>query len=163
MKCVAVSVLICALLLASGCNQSPQHLVEAANRYHDKKKYQEASILYRKAIAKDKTYADAYYREGLNLLDQKKAIEAARFLRRAVDLNSNNTDAEIKLSEIYLTAYSYDKKKFHTLLPEVKDLTAKILAKDPKDFYGLRLQAFLYLADKDLPKALATFEEANAI
>jgi tetratricopeptide (TPR) repeat protein len=163
MKFFAVSVLVCALIVSGGCRQSPEHLVDAGNRYHDKKKYQEASILYRKAIAKDKTYADAYYREGLNLLDQKNAIEAARFLRRAVDLNPNNTDAEIKLSEIYLTAYAYDKKKFHTLLPEVKDLTAKILAKNPKDFYGLRLQAFLYLADRNLPKALATFEEANAI
>ncbi|MGA8595917.1 MAG: tetratricopeptide repeat protein [Bryobacteraceae bacterium] len=163
MKSLAVSVLTCALLFASACNQSPQRLVDAANRYHDKKKYQEASILYRKAIAKDKTHEEAYYREGLNLLDQKNAIEAAKFFRRAVDLNPNNTDAEIKLSEIYLTAYASDPKKFRTLLPEVKELTAKILARDPKDFNGIRLQAFLFLADKNLPKALECFEEANEI
>ncbi|MFZ0592562.1 MAG: tetratricopeptide repeat protein [Bryobacteraceae bacterium] len=163
MKSLAVSVSLCALLFASACNQSPQRLVFAANRYHDKKKYQEASILYRKAIAKDKTYEEAYYREGLNLLDQKNAIEAAKFFRRAVDLNPNNTDAEIKLSEIYLTAYASDPKKFRTLLPEVKELTAKILARDPKDFNGIRLQAFLFLADKNLPKALECFEQANEI
>jgi tetratricopeptide (TPR) repeat protein len=162
-RSVAVPVAICVLLFASACNQSPQRLVDAGNRYHDKKKYQEASILYRKAIAKDKTCEEAYYREGLNLLDQKNAIEAAKFFRRAVDLNPNNTDAEIKLSEIYLTAYAYDQKKFRTLLPEVKELTAKILAKNPKDFNGIRLQAFLYLADKNLPKALETFEEANQV
>lgn len=163
MKSLAVSVSICALLFASACNQSPQRLVDAANRYHDKKKYQEASILYRKAISKDKTFEEAYYREGLNLLDQKNAIEASKFFRRAVDLNPNNTDAEIRLSEIYLTAYASDPKKFHTLLPEVKELTAKILARDPKDFNGIRLEAFLFLADKNLPKALACFEEANEI
>jgi tetratricopeptide (TPR) repeat protein len=163
MKPVAVSTLVCVLLFAGACSQSPQHLVEAGDRYHANKKYQEASILYRKAIAKDKTYAPAYYREGLNLLDQKNAIEAARFFRRAVDLNPNNTDAEIKLSEIYLAAYAYDQKKFRTLLPEVRELTAKILAKNPNDFHGVRLQAFLYLVDKNLPKALNEFEEANRI
>lgn len=152
-----------ALLLSGACRQSPQRLVDAGNRYHDKKKFQEASILYRKAIAKDKTYADAYYREGLNLLDQKNAIEASKFFRRAVDLNPNNTDAEVKLSEIYLTAYALDKKKFQNLLPEVKDLTAKILQRNPKDFHGTRLEAFIALADKDLPKAIQYMEQANAM
>ena len=159
MKFFAASLCVC-FALASACSQSPQRLVEAGNRYHDKHKFQEASILYRKAIGKDKTYAEAYYREGLNLLDQKNAVESAKFLRRAVDLNPNNSDAEIKLSEIYLTAYAYDQKKFRSLLPEVRELTAKILQRNPKDFHGIRLQAFLYLTDKDLPKAVAAFQEA---
>jgi tetratricopeptide (TPR) repeat protein len=163
MKCFSASLCACLVLFATACSQSPQRLVEAGNRYHDKHKYQEASILYRKAIAKNKTYAEAYYREGLNLLEQKNAVESAKFLRRAADLNPNNSDAEVKLSEIYLTAYAYDQKKFRSLLPEVRDLTAKILQRNPRDFHGVRLQAFLYLTDKDLPKALATFEEANKL
>lgn len=163
MKCFSASLCVCLALFATACSQSPQRLVEAGNRYHDKHKYQEASILYRKAIAKDKTYAEAYYREGLNLLEQKSAAESAKFLRRAVDLNPNNSDAEVKLSEIYLTAYAYDQKKFRSLLPEVRDLTGKILQRNPKDFHGVRLQAFLYLTDKDLPKALSAFEEANRL
>lgn len=163
MKFPAASACACALLFASACSQSPQRLVEAGNRYHEKKKYREASILYRKAVAKDKTYAEAYYREGVNLLDEKNAGEAAKFFRRAVDLNPKNTDAEIKLSEIYLTAYAYDQKKFRSLLPEVRELTKKILDRNPKDFHGIRLQAFLYLTDKDLPKALERFELANQL
>lgn len=163
MKSFVVSLSLGALLLLGACRQSPQRLVDAGNRYHDRKKFQEASILYRKAIAKDKTYADAYYREGLNLLDQKNAIEASKFFRRAVDLNSNNTDAEVKLSEIYLTAYALDKKKFQNLLPEVRELTAKILQRNPKDFHGIRLEAFIALADKDLPKAIEYMEQANAM
>lgn len=163
MKCFFASLCVCLALFATACSQSPQRLVEAGNRYRDKHKYQEASILYRKAIAKDKTYAEAYYREGLNLLEQKNAVESAKFLRRAVDLNPNNADAEVKLSEIYLTAYAYDQKKFRSLLPEVRDLTAKIVQRNPKDFHGVRLQAFLYLTDKDLPKALGAFEEANRL
>ncbi len=163
MKAFSAHLCLFLLLWASACSKSPQHLVEAGNRYHDKKKYQEASILYRKAIAKDQTFADAYYREGLNLLDQNKAVEASKFFRRAVDLNPNNTDAEVKLSEIYLTAYAYDQKKFRSLLPEVRELSTKILQKNPNDFHGIRLQAFLYLADKDVPNALKSFEQANQL
>ncbi len=163
MKRLAVFVSLCALLFASACSQSPQRLVEAGNRYHDRKKFQEASILYRKAIAKDKTFADAYYREGLNLIDQSNPVEAAKFFRRAVDLKPDNVDAEVKLAEIYLTAYAVDQKKFRVLVPEIKDLTAKILQRNPKDFHGLRLQAFMYLTDKDLQKAISTFQEANQI
>ena len=57
MKYLAVLVPLCALLLSTGCTQSPEKLVATANKYHAKKKYKEASILYQKAIAKDKTYA----------------------------------------------------------------------------------------------------------
>ena len=163
MKRLVVLVSICALLLASACSQSPSRLVEAGNRYHQKKKYAEASILYRKAIAKDKTFAEAYYREALNLLDQNNPVEAARFLRRTVDLKPDNVDAEGKLADIYLAAYSVDQKKFKVLLPEIKDLTAKILARNAKDVHGLRLQAFMYLTDKNLQKSVDTFEEANRI
>jgi tetratricopeptide (TPR) repeat protein len=154
---------ICALLIASACSQSPQRLVAAGDRYHDKQKYQEASILYRKAIAKDKKYAAAYYREGLNLLDQKKDGDAARFLRRAVDLNPSNTDAAIKLAQIYLDAYALDQKRFEHLLPEIKDLSANILGRNPNDYHGVRLQAFLYLAGKDIPKAVEAFQRANQL
>jgi tetratricopeptide (TPR) repeat protein len=160
---LAISLPICALLFASACSQSPQRLVAAGDRYHDKQKYREASILYRKAIAKDKKYAEAYYREALNLLDQKKDADASRFLRRAVDLNPNNTDAEIKLAQIYLNAYALDQKRFANLLPEIKDLSANILRRNPNDYHGVRLQAFLYLARKDMPKAVETFQRANQL
>jgi len=160
---LAISLPICALLFASACSQSPQRLVAAGDRYHDKQKYREASILYRKAIAKDKKYAEAYYREALNLLDQKKDADASRFLRRAVDLNPNNTDAEIKLAQIYLNAYALDQKRFANLLPEIKDLSANILRRNPNDYHGVRLQAFLYLAGKDMPNAVETFQRANQL
>jgi tetratricopeptide (TPR) repeat protein len=163
MKFLAPLAAFCVLLLATACTQSLQHLVEAGNRYHARKKYQEASILYRKANAKDKTNADAYYREGLNLLDQNNPVDAAGFFRRAVDLDPKNLDAEVRLSEIYLTVYALDPKKFQSLLPEIKDLTAKILNQNPRSAQGIRLQAFIYLAEQNREKALESFEEANRL
>lgn len=163
MKYLIVCGQIVALLMLTGCNQSPQRLLEAANKYHANKRYKEASILYRKAITKDKTFGEAYYREGLNLLDENQPVEAAKFLRRAADLQPGNSDAETKLAEIYLAAYSAYPKKLRNLLPDIRDLTSKILKKDPNSFNGIRLQGMLDLADDDKEKALVQFERANTI
>ena len=163
MKYFSALTLLCALLLSSSCSQSPEKLIAAGNRYHDKKKYNEASILYQKAINKDKTNAEAYYREGLNLIDSGDALNAAKFLRRAVDLNPGNSDAATRLAEIYLAAYGTNPKRFKTLLAEIHDLDAKILQRDPNSFNGLRLQALLDLAEGNKDKALETFAKANQI
>ncbi len=163
MKYLSILAPICALLLSTACTQSPQRLIAAGNRYHSNKKYKEASILYQKAITKDKTNAEAYYRQGLNLIDAGDMGGAASYLRRAVDLKPDNADAESKLAEIYLTAYATDPKRFKALLPDVHDLTSKILQHQPNSFNGLRLQAILYLTDKNTEKALETFAKANQI
>lgn len=154
---------ICALLLSSACSQSPEKLIASGNRYHEKKKYKEASILYQKAIAKEKTNAEAYYREGLNLLDDGNLVEATKYLRRAVDLKPSNTDAAAKLADIYLGAYATNPQKFKNFLTDVKELNGKILTTDPNSFDGNRIQALTYLAENDREKALKSFERANAI
>jgi tetratricopeptide (TPR) repeat protein len=163
MKYSSVCAIICILALLTGCSQSPEKLLAAANKYHQNKKYQEASILYRKVLLKDKTNAEAYYREGLNLLDQAKVSEAASYLRRAVDLRPSNTDAAVKLSEIYLAAYAQDPKKFRTLLSDVRDLDKKILLQNGESFDGLRIEGLLQIADKQYDKAVATLAKANRI
>ena len=154
---------ICALLFSTACTQSPEKLVAAGNRYHDKKKYTEASILYQKAIGKDKTNAEAYYREGLNLMDQGNYLDAAKFLRRAVDLKPTNIDAESRLGQIYLTAYSSNPKRFKSLLPDVRDLDDKILKQQPNSFDGLKLQGLLFLVDGNKEKAIDAFSKGNQI
>ena len=156
------------LILLTGCSQSPQRLIETGNRYHAQKKYREASILYRKAIAKEKTNAEAYYREGLNLMDEAagnsaKLLDAAGYLRRAVDLKPDNFDATTKLTEIYLLFYASDQKKFRTFGPEISDLTAKILKANPNSFDGTRLQGVILMVNHDLPNAIAEFEKALEI
>lgn len=152
-----------ALLFSSACSQSPEKLIATGNRYHDKKKYKEASILYQKAIAKDKTNAEAYYRQGLNLLDDSELGEATKYLRRAVDLKPDNVDAGSKLAEIYLGAYSTNPKKYKSFLTDAQELDNKILQFQPNSFDGIRIQGLLYLAQNDREKALASFEKANSI
>ena len=161
MKSFMVSVSVVAFLLLASCSQSPEKLLATANKYHQNKKYDEASILYQKVLIKDKTNAEAYYRLGLNLLDQGKVGEAAQSLRRAVDLKPSNTDAAAKLAEIYLTAYANDQKRFKGLLSDINDLDGKILKQDPNSFDGLRIQGLVALTNRDIDKALDSFEKAN--
>ena len=56
-------------LVLVGCNRDPeaakQKLVETGNRYFENGKFKEASIIYRRAIQKDRRYGEAYYRLGL--------------------------------------------------------------------------------------------------
>lgn len=160
-RVVAASALVC--LLLTSCSQSPEKLLATANKYHQKQKYKEASILYQKVISKDKTNAEAYYREGLNLLDQRQPGEASKFLRRAVDLKPDNTDAELKLAEIYLTFYSADPKRFKKLLDDSQDLVNKAAQREPDAFPVLRLEALVDLAQRKMDDALTVLAKANGI
>ena len=163
MKSPFVYASVTAVLLLTGCSQSPEKLLRAANKYHDAKKYQEASILYQKVIVKDKTNAEAYYRQGINLLDQGKIPDAAGYLRRAIDLQPANTDAEVRLTEIYLAAYARDPRRYKSLLTDIRDLDNKILQHQPNSFEGIRLQGLIQMADNQDGKALDSFAKANRI
>jgi tetratricopeptide (TPR) repeat protein len=164
MKPVFALASLCGVLLFTGaCTQSPQKLISTANRYHQNKKYKEASILYQKAIAEDKTNAEAYYREGLNLLDDHQPFQAMGFLRRAVDLKPDNTDAVVKLSEIYLAVYASDTRRYRSMLEDVRDLSDKISAHAPNSYQSYRIQGLIALADHNIPKALDLFARANQL
>jgi len=163
MKPVLACVSLCAVAFLASCSQSSEKLLAAANKYHQAKKYQEASILYQKAIVKDKTNAEAYYRQGLNMLDDKKVAEAVGYLRRAVDLQPANSDAAGKLAEIYLTAYQADPKRYQSLLADVKDLDNKIVQRNPNSFDGLRIKALSLVAEGKYDESLPIFEKANQI
>ena len=163
MKFIAASLALYSLILLSGCRPSPEKLLATANKYHQNKKYKEADILYQKVIAKDKTNAEAYYREGLNLLAEGQPAQATRFLRRAIDLKPSNTDASSKLAEIYLTAYMSNPTRFKQLMPEVTDLTKKILQQDPNSFTGLRLQGLIAFSQRKLDDAIVSFAKANQV
>lgn len=184
--------LIPMLLLAVACSRDPQvqsqKLVENGNKFYEKSKYREASIMYRRALAKDPKNGDAYYRLGLAAIKLQAWDDAARALRRAVDIAAEQkkdaADATTKLADIYWTAYvsalttaNSTRSSTSTLLPEVKELSESLLKRDPKSFDGLRLKGYLTLAEarqaeqnhemdkaKDtIQQALEVFEKANEV
>ena len=162
MKSVLASVALFSLVLAASCSQSPEKLLATANKYHDNKKYDEASILYQKILIKDKTNAEAYYRLGLNYLSQGDANGAMQSFRRALDLKPTNTDAESKLGDLYLLFYQHN-PKVKSFLSDLIDLDHKMLQQNPNSFDGLRLQGWVAILSHDTDKANSSFAKANQV
>ena len=152
-------------LFVASCSRDPQvqarRYVDNGNKFYEKAKYKEASIMYRRALQKDLRFGDAYYR--LALADIKLAAygDAVRALRRAVELEPDNADAAVKLSDILMVAISQDRDHSDELLKEVKQLADRLLQKDPNSYDGHRIEGQLALLQKDAPGAVKQFELAT--
>jgi len=158
-------VLLLFTFFMASCSRDPKvqarRYVENGNKFYEKSKFKEASIMYRRALQKDLRFGDAYYR--LALADIKLAAfgDAVRAFRRAVELEPDNTDAAIKLSDILLVAINQDRDHGEDLMKEVKQLADKILQKDPNSYDGHRIEGQLALLQKDAPGAVKQFELAT--
>src|SRR6266576_4822269 len=106
------SLLSCLLLVAAGtsCSRDPNVIkaryLQNGNKYFEKGKYKEASIMYRTALQKDQKFGDAYYRLALTELKTEQPFAAVQSLRRAVELlkpdRPERMDARVKLADLYL-------------------------------------------------------------
>src|SRR5580698_7984153 len=96
-----------ALALIS-CSSDPNYLkqkyLDSGNKYFEKKNLSAASIMYRKAIEKDRKFGPAYYHLALVDIQLQRTSDAYNSLRRAFELLKPGTpdanDATLKLSEI---------------------------------------------------------------
>ncbi len=155
------------LLVLAACNLDPKaasrKYVETGNKYFTREKYKEASIMYRRALQKDLKNSEAYYRLALVDLKERQFSEAARSLQRAVQLDPSNADASAKLADLYFASYIQNPPKRKEELDEVRMIATTLLKRDPKSYDGLRLQAFVALADHNLPEAIKQFQAARQI
>ena len=153
------------LVALSACNSDPRvaskRYVANGNQYFDRGKYKEASLLYRRGLAKDAKSAEAWYRLGLT--NNKLALygEARRDFTRATDLDPANTDALAKLGDLDLLLYALDPRSNQAALADLKDVTARLLKRNKQSYDGLRYTAEIALIQKDLKTAIQKFEEAN--
>jgi len=164
MKYRKLLLLLPVVLLIASCNQDPkvqaQRYLNNGNKFYDKSKYKEASIMYRRALQKDLKYGEAYYRLGLTDIKLLAFGDAARALRRAVDLQPNNGDATTKLAEILMIASSQDATHAAGLRMDARELALKMLQADPNSYSGHRLMGQLALLDKDAAKAVGELSTA---
>jgi tetratricopeptide (TPR) repeat protein len=167
MKRLPLLLVIPLLFLLAACNTDPKaasrKYVENGNKYFNRGKYKEASIMYRRAIGKDGRYGEAWYRLGLTNLQLGIPQEAIRSFSRARDLDPSNTDAIVKLADLELLYYIANPQANRALLPELKDLDQQLLRRDPKPFDGLRIDGYIALIQKDLKGAIQKFEAANQV
>ena len=142
-----------ALTLAS-CNRDPNYLKQKylanGNKYFAAGRLNEASIMYRRALEKDRKYGEAWYRLALTDLKKGSVPNGVNDLRRAVAELKPGTpesnDAILKLSEIYIIA-AQAKEGDEALVKEVSDYSAGLLKRNPNSWEGLKLTGDLALLD----------------
>ncbi|HLK21584.1 MAG TPA: tetratricopeptide repeat protein [Bryobacteraceae bacterium] len=161
-----VAAVPCLVLLAA-CNRDPRAVakkyVDSGNKYFDRGKYKEASIMYRRALSKDMRYADGWYRLGLTNLKLRLPGEARRNFSRAMEIDPGNTDAIVRLGDIDLIFYMVDPQGNRALLNDLKDLSQQLFKKDAKSFDGLRFAGYVALLQKDHKTAIQKFEAADQV
>src|ERR1051326_1744627 len=166
-RCTLLICLPVMLLVLASCNRSPraqaQSNVDNGNKFFAKNNYKAAALMYRKAFAKDPLFGEAYYRMALADLQLGALGEAVGMLRRAVDLQPDNTDAKVQLANIYLFASTKDTKNSAQLIEEAGGLIEKILAKDPNSLDGHRLSGQMALLKNDTKTAVAELQTANQL
>ena len=166
MRSMRVLVIALAALVALvSCNRDPsvakKRYLDSGNKYFERGKFKEASIMYRNALQKDQRYGPAHYRLGLTYIRMGQLAPAVQSLRRAVELlpteQPDHWDAAIKLSEIYLAA-SPDKQ----YLEEVEGYAKQLLKRDPNSYDGHRLSGDLGYVRSAAALRVAQREEAKA-
>jgi tetratricopeptide (TPR) repeat protein len=159
--------LLCALLpiLLAACQTDPKaagkRYVANGNKYFARGRYQEASILYRRALAKDLRSPDAWYRLGLVNARLGELPEARKDFSRAMELDPGNSDAVVQLGDLDLAFYLLDPPGGRSFLADLKEITGRILQKDSRSFDGLRFSGNIALAQNDTATAILKFQQAN--
>ena len=158
---------LAACLFFVGCSRDPKILgakcVTSGDRYFKDGKFKQASILYRRALQLNPKDGNAYYRLGLAEMAMQNYNDAARWFRRACDLDPGNDDAAIRLAGIYIASYANNPVTSQWTLSEARALIDRILKKTPKSYEGLRLEADVATANHDPKTAIAKLREANEV
>jgi tetratricopeptide (TPR) repeat protein len=167
MKSRKLLLLLPVVFFVASCSRDPkvqaQRYVENGNKFFEKGKYKEASIMYRRALQKDLKFGEAYYRLALTEINLAAYADAVRALRRAVELQPDNADATIKLADIYMVAATQDKGNSQDYLKEAKELADKLLQKDAKSYDGHRIEGQIALLQNDAAGAVAQLKAAASI
>lgn len=155
------------LLFLAACNTDPKAVgksyVANGNKYFARGQYKEASILYRRALAKDLRSPDAWYRLGLVNAKLGELPEARKDFSRAMELNPDNQDALVQVGDLDLAFYLLDPPGGRGYLADLKDIAGRLLKRDARSFDGLRFAGNIALAMNDTSTAILRFQQANRV
>jgi tetratricopeptide (TPR) repeat protein len=147
-KWIALLLSLMILMLAAGCKRDPnvrkQKYLESGNRYLTAKKYREAAIQYQNALQIDNRFADAHYKLAQAHMGLGNWTAAYLELRRAVEFNPQNLDAQADLGGFYVAG---------KIWAEAEKTAGAILAAQPDNPNGHSLLASVAAGQNNLPKA----------
>jgi tetratricopeptide (TPR) repeat protein len=147
------------ILLLVGC-RSAYNYFERGNTEFAQGKFTEASLDYRKAVQKDPSFGEAYYRSGLTDLKLNRAAEALQDLQTAVQLMPANDAAKTDLTNLMLGAYIGDPKRPKFLYDLLVRLSGEWLKRDPNSLQGLRIEGYLAMLEQRPEEAVTLFRHA---
>jgi len=136
---------------AAACSKSPEYYLQSGNNYAAQKKYQEAIVEYRSAIAKNPRLGPAHEKLAEVLLENGEAGNALREYSRAADLEPDNLPLQVKTSQYLLMAGRFD---------DARGRAQKVLDKDPKNVEAQVVRGNALAGLKDLDGAIADMEDA---
>jgi tetratricopeptide (TPR) repeat protein len=155
--------IVVSLLLASGCSRSAKSYLQSAKKYFDGGKYEDAIILYKKAIQKEPKSGEAYYRLALADLKLGKVPDAYQALSTASSLSTDNDEIQSAFADFCFEIYLIDPRHPKGLYDKVSKLSADLLAKSKNSYDGLRLKGYLAMADKKPKDAIDTLRQADQL
>ena len=166
---VKIMAVLPVLLVLGACNRDPHALavrsVENGNKFFEREKYKEASIMYRRAIQPnaDPRYGEAYYRLGLVLLKLGSPTDAYRSFQNAIEFQPQNADAFAKLADLELIASAQGGKQGPQLREDSKAHAEKLVKIKGGEFDGERILGSISLLENQPAEAVAHFQKAYAI
>lgn len=150
------------LVWSAGCGSSRDYVAEG-DRLLSLQKYDEAILIYRKAIQKNPSSARAYCQLGRAYRATNDNKRAYASFERAVALDPEFERAQIELGNLYLGAYLLETVKESAVYGKITAIADRLLAKDPKSYAGLRLKGYLANSDRNPEEAISFFSRADAV
>lgn len=148
-------------IVGAGCDASPQRYLDKGNGLFDAGRYAEADLNYEKAIQKNPSFGDAYYRLGLSKMRERQVADAINALTHAAELLPQNDEVRIAFANACFAAYLADRRDAR-LYGQVESIAKLLLAKNPKSYDGLRLKGYLEMLDLHFADAIDALNMANA-
>lgn len=157
------------VLMLGACNSDPHtravRYVENGNKFYEREKYKEASIMYKRALQSnaDPRYGEAHYRLGLVSLKLGSPTEAYRSFQNTIQFQPNNADAFAKLADIELAAGTQGGKQGTQLLEDAKGHAEKLLQIKDGAYDGERILGQIALIERRPADAVEHFKKATSI
>jgi len=159
-RVVCACIFAVSLIALSGCSATKQAYVAKGNKLFAAGKYADASLNYRKAIQKDPTYGEAFYRLGLAAIKLEQPPDAYTALFRAVQLLPGDVEAKKKFADVCLGIYLADPSHPQLLYTQLGKLSEEFLSRNPNSYEGLMLKGYLASTDRKPKEAIEYLRRA---
>ncbi len=151
----AALLLAFALLSLAACTRDPnvrkQRYLESGRKYYSEGKYREAAIQFQNAIQIDGRFADAHYELAKAYIKLESWSNGYRELSRTVDLQPDNTAAQLDLGNMMLAGGA---------APQAQAKAELLLGKDPNNPDAHALLANVHAAKNEPGKAIEEIDKA---